>query len=312
MGRYNFVLQRPLQLIPVLFGISVVTFLLVQAIPGDPILTMLGQRATPEVIASLRAHYGLDQPIWVQYGYYLSNLFSGDLGDSLVYKISVSELVLGRIEATLALLLLSILFSVLLAVPLAILAATWQGTILDHIIRTLSTIGLGFPALWLGIMLIIVLSVQLGLFPVAGYGSGFWDHLHHLFLPSITIALALSAVLIRNLRASLLEQMNADFVVAAHAKGLPKRWIFYRHVMRNSLIPTINLLGVNIGWLIGGTVVIESVFSIPGLGQLMVQSIFARDYFVVQALTLTFACATVLVSFIVDLITVALDPRIKT
>ena len=155
------------------------------------------------------------------------------------------------------------------------------------------------------------MELRLGLFPVSGYGEGLLGHLHHLFLPALAIALALSAILTRNLRASLLAELDADYVAAARAKGLPARWIFTRHVLRNSLIPTINLLGVNLGWLIGGTVVIETVFSVPGLGSLMVSSIFARDYMVVQGVTLVFACATVLLNFIADLLTVAADPRVK-
>lgn len=311
MHRFRFILHRPLQLIPVLIGISVISFFLLHAIPGDPIRTMLGSKVSEAVVQSLRAHYGLDQPLLVQYGIYIRNLLTGDLGQSIVYKIPVLELIVSRLEPTILLLAFSTILSVVLTIPLAIVAATRRGRLSDHVIRTFSTVGLGFPTFWLGIMLIIVLSVWLGLFPVAGYGTTLADRLHHLFLPSLAIAFALSAILTRNLRASLLEKMNADYVTAARAKGLPKRWIFYRHVFRNSLVPTINLLGVNIGWLIGGTVVVESVFSIPGLGKLLVQSIFARDYFVVQSLTLAFACATVVVSFIVDVITVALDPRIE-
>ncbi|MEO3428310.1 ABC transporter permease [Pelagibius sp. CAU 1746] len=311
MGRFGFVLYRPLQLIPVLLGISIITFMILQAVPGDPIRTMLGEKASAEVVASLRARYGLDQPAIVQYFIYLKNLMQGDLGQSIVYKTDISKLMGRRIEATLFLLAYGTVMAVAITLPLAIVSAVNKGRWPDQLVRTFSTLGLGFPPFWLGIMLIIVLSVWVGWFPVAGYGEGFTGHLHHLFLPALTIALALSAILTRTLRASLLETLGADFIVAARSKGLPKRWIFYRHVLRNSVIPAINLLGVNIGWLIGGTVVIESVFSVPGLGQFMVQSIFARDYFVVQSLTLIFAGATVIVSFTVDVITVALDPRIR-
>jgi peptide/nickel transport system permease protein len=160
-------------------------------------------------------------------------------------------------------------------------------------------------------MMMVVFSVWLGKFPVSGYGRTFAEHLHHLFLPSLTIAVALAAVLVRNLRASLLVEMDSGYVAASRAKGLPERWIFLRHVIRNSLIPTINLLGVNLGWLIGGTVVIETVFSVPGLGSLLVSSIFTRDYMVVMGITMAFACAIVIVNFIVDIATVALDPRIE-
>jgi peptide/nickel transport system permease protein len=311
MHRFRFVLHRPFQLLPVLFGISIVTFVLIHAIPGDPVRTILGAKATPEVIERVRAEYGLDRPVMVQYLYFLKNLARGEMGRSIVFKMPVIGLVTERMQATIFLLGYGVILALVLTVPLAVTAAAWRGRLPDHLIRMLSTAGLGFPAFWLGIMLMIVLSVRLGLFPVSGYGEGFLDHLHHLFLPALSIALALSAVLTRNLRASLLAELDADYVAAARAKGLPARWIFVRHVFRNSLIPTINLLGVNLGWLIGGTVVIETVFSVPGLGSLMVSSIFSRDYMVVQAITMAFACATVLVNFAVDVVTVALDPRIE-
>ena len=308
MHRYRFVLHRPLQLLPVVFGISIVTFLLIHAIPGDPVRTIIGAKATPEVIERVRAEYGLDQPVLVQYGHFLKNLVRGEMGRSIVFKMPVLGLVVERIQTTFSLLAYGVVLALTLTLPLAVVAALQRGRWPDHLIRIFSTAGLGFPAFWLGIMLMIVFSIRLGLF---GYGEGLLEHLHHLFLPALAIALALSAILTRNLRASLLAELDADYVAAARAKGLPARWIFTRHVLRNSLIPTINLLGVNLGWLIGGTVVIETVFSVPGLGSLMVSSIFARDYMVVQAITMAFACATVLVNFMVDVVTVALDPRIE-
>ena len=311
MHRYRFVLHRPLQLLPVVFGISIVTFVLIHAIPGDPVRTIIGAKATPEVIERVRAEYGLDQPVLVQYGHFLKNLARGEMGRSIVFKMPVLGLVVERIQTTLSLLAYGVVLALTLTLPLAVVAALQRGRWPDHLIRIFSTAGLGFPAFWLGIMLMIVFSLRLGLFPVSGYGEGLLEHLHHLFLPALAIALALSAILTRNLRASLLAELDADYVAAARAKGLPARWIFTRHVLRNSLIPTINLLGVNLGWLIGGTVVVETVFSVPGLGSLMVSSIFARDYMVVQAITMAFACATVLVNFMVDVVTVALDPRIE-
>lgn len=311
MHRFKFILYRPIQLLPVLFGISLISFVLIHAIPGDPVRTILGPKSTPEAIERIRAQFGLDKPIMVQYGYFLENLSHGEMGRSVVYKIGVVELVAGRFQATFFMLTYGILLALTLTVPLAVTATVYRGRLPDHLIRVFSTSGLGFPSFWLGIMLMIVFSIMLGLFPVSGYGEGFASHLHHLFLPALAIALPLSAILTRNLRASFLAELDSDYVSAARAKGLPARWIFVRHVFRNSLIPTINLLGVNLGWLIGGTVVIETVFSVPGLGSLMVKSIFARDHMVVQAITMAFACATVTVNFIVDVVTVALDPRIE-
>jgi peptide/nickel transport system permease protein len=311
MHRFKFVMFRPIQMIPVLFGISLITFILIHTVPGDPVRILLGPRATQQVIDAVHAQFGLDKPIYIQYCYFLVNLFKGDMGQSIVYRMPVLELVVERISATIFLIANSLVYAIILTLPLAIIAAINKGRLPDHLIRLVSTVGLGFPAFWLGIMMILVFSVWLRQFPVSGYGRSFFDHLHHLFLPSLTIAIALSAVLIRNLRASLLSAMDSDYVAAVRAKGLSERWVFSGHVIRNSLIPTINLIGVNLGWLIGSTVIIETVFSVPGLGSLLVASIFTRDYMVVMAITMTLAVAIVLVNFIVDVLTVALDPRIE-
>ncbi|TFG65783.1 MAG: ABC transporter permease [Gemmatimonadales bacterium] len=311
MERFAFVLYRPFQLVPVLFGVSLVSFVLVRLIPGDPVRILLGTRATPELIAKVRAQYGLDEPMLVQYGYFLKNLFEGEFGRSIIYKTAVLDLIAQRMTPTLFLLGYAILLAVLVAVLLAAVAALNRDRLADQVIRVYSTAGLGLPAFWLGIVLIIFFSIRLGWFPVSGYGEHFLGHLHHLFLPAFTIALALSPVLIRNLRSSLLHEMESDYVVAARSRGLPERWTFAHHVFPNSLIPTITLLGINVGWLIGGTVVVEHVFSVPGLGSLMVGSIFARDYIVVQAVTLVFSAAVILTNFLVDIVCVALDPRIR-
>ncbi|WP_045857282.1 ABC transporter permease [Raoultella terrigena] len=311
MHRYRFLLFRPLQLLPVLLGISLITFMMVRAIPGDPARILLGVRSTPAALARIRAQFGLDEPLWVQYGYFLRNLLQGELGKSIVYRVDTLKLIGSRLEPTLWLVLGSVLLAIALTVPLAAIAARQRGRLADRLIRLFTTAGLGFPAFWLGIMLILLFSIVLGWFPVSGYGSDFLDQLRHMVLPCLTVALALSAVLIRNLRASLLVEMNSDYVVAARARGQRERRIFWRHVLPNSLVPTINLLAVNIGWLIGSTVVIESVFAIPGLGQLLVKAIFSRDYMVVQGVVMVFALATVAVSLLADILTVALDPRIK-
>ncbi|UJR61132.1 ABC transporter permease [Dickeya zeae] len=311
MHRYRFLLFRPLQLLPVLLGISVITFAMVRAIPGDPARILLGVHSTPEALARIRAQFGLDEPLWVQYGYFLRNLLQGELGKSIVYRVDTLKLINSRLEPTLWLVFGSVLLAVILTIPLASLAARQRGRLADQLIRLFTTAGLGFPAFWLGIMMIIIFSVVLGWFPVSGYGSGFADQLHHMVLPCLTVALALAAVLIRNLRASLLMEMSSDYVVAARARGQRENRIFWRHVLPNSLVPTLNLLAVNIGWLIGSTVVIESVFAIPGLGQLLVKAIFSRDYMVVQGVVMVFALATVVVNLLADVLTVALDPRVK-
>ncbi|WP_339482353.1 MULTISPECIES: ABC transporter permease [unclassified Pseudomonas] len=311
LARYRFILSRPLQLLPVLFGISMITFVLVRSIPGDPARALLGSRSTPEALIRIRAQYGLDQPLWMQYFYFLKNLLKGDLGQSLLYKVDALKLISTRIEPTLFLVLGSVLLALLIAVPLATVAARNKGGWQDHLIRLFTTAGLGMPAFWLGIMLILLFSVQLGLFPVSGYGRTAWDKLHHMVLPCLTIALALCAVLVRNLRANMLMELHADHATAARARGLSERAIFRRHVLPNSLVPAVNLLAVNIGWLISGTVVIESLFAIPGIGQLLVRGIFTRDYMVVQGVAMVLALATVTVNFLADVLTVMIDPRVN-
>ena len=272
---------------------------------------LLGTKATPEAIARIRAQYGLDDSLPMQYLAFLKNLGAGEMGNSILYKMPVLPLIADRVMPTLLLVIGSVLLTILVAVPLASAAALKRGGAADHTIRILTTAGLGFPAFWLGIMLIILFSVTLGLFPVAGYGEDALDKLHHMVLPCLTVALALSAVLTRNLRASMIAELASDHATAARAKGLPESWVFRRHVLPNSLIPTINLLAINVGWLIGGSVVVETVFSLPGMGQLLVRAIFTRDYMVVQGVTLVFACASVLLNFLADILTVAVDPRVK-
>ncbi|APO79266.1 oligopeptide ABC transporter permease protein (plasmid) [Rhizobium etli 8C-3] len=311
MYRYRFVLTRPLQFLPVIFGISVITFILVRLIPGDPARNLLGSRATPTAIASIRAQYGLDQPMWLQYLYFLKNLANGEMGKSILYKIDVLRLIVTRIEPTVALVASSVVLSILIAVPMAAIAARNAGKRPDHAVRIVSTFGIGFPPFWLGLMLIILFSVELGLLPVSGYGATLGDKLAHLILPSLTVALSLSTVLTRSLRAAMIESLKSDIATAARARGMPERIVFWRHVVPNSLVPTVNLLAVNIGWLVGGTVVVESVFALPGMGQLLVRAIFSRDYMVVQGVAMVFACATVLVNFAADIVTVAIDPRVR-
>ncbi|WP_122521708.1 MULTISPECIES: ABC transporter permease [Pannonibacter] len=311
MHRYRFVLFRPLQFLPVLFGISIITFVLVRLIPGDPARVLLGTRATPAAIAKIRAQYGLDEPLWLQYLYFLKNLANGEMGKSILYKIDVLKLIATRIEPTLALVVFSVILSLLIAVPMAAVAARNAGRAPDHIVRIASTFGIGFPSFWLGLMLMILFSVKLDLLPVSGYGTTAGEKLAHLILPGLTIALSLSAVLMRSLRAAMIEALKSDLATAARARGMPEHIVFWRHAVPNAVVPAINLLAVNTGWLIGGTVVVESVFALPGMGQLLVRAIFSRDYMVVQGVAMVFACATVLVNFLADIATVAADPRVK-
>jgi peptide/nickel transport system permease protein len=311
MERFAFILRRPPQLVPVLLGISIITFMLVQMMPGDPVRIMLGPRASEEAIAVMRARYGLDQPVLVQYFYYLINVLRADFGQSLAYRAPVLDVILERLLPTFCLLAYGLLLGIFLTVVLAVTAARRAGGVFDQIIRLFCVAGLGLPSFWLGLMLIILFSLKLRLFPVSGFGDSFLDVLWHLFLPAFTVAIFITPILTRNLRATLVAQSAADYAVAGRSKGLSENYIFFRHVFPNSLLPTISLLGIVVSFLIGGTVVVESVFNVPGMGQLLVRAVLLRDYFIVQGITLFFAIGVVLTNFIVDIITVALDPRIR-
>jgi peptide/nickel transport system permease protein len=306
----NYVALRLAQILPTFFLIMVVVFVLVRLLPGDPVSAQLGLRATDEAVARGNAELGLDRPIPVQFGIFLANFFRGELGDSIVLKVPVMDLVLQRMPVTLFLTAMAAIFAVLLAVPLAFVCALRHDSALDAAIRTGFQIGLSMPVFYIGILLLTFLAARLHWFPVGGFGSGFADNIYHLFLPALTLALSLSAVLMRNLRNSIIEVLNADYVDFARAKGLRRRLVLMRHVLRNALISTVTLFGLNIGTLIGGAVITESVFAIPGVGRLMIDSIYGRDYPVVQGLTLALALLVSLVFLITDLVQAALDPRV--
>jgi peptide/nickel transport system permease protein len=308
----GYIARRLLALVPIALGVSVLVFLLIHMVPGDPARTILGNKATPQRIAALHHQWGLDASLPVQYGKFLRRLIHGDLGTSLFYNVSAGKLVLDSLPVTLWLIAFGALLSVLIAVPAAALAATHRDRSADHVVRAVPIVGLGFPAFWVGIVLLLVFSLHLGrLFPVGGYGDGALGHLHSLVLPALTVALGMAPILIRSLRASLLEVLESDYVVTARAKGLPERRVLVRHALRNAVVSTVAVLGVNIGFLIGGTLVIEQVFGLPGVGQLMIASIFQRDFPVVQAITLVFAVLVVLVYLLTDVAHALLDPRVR-
>lgn len=310
MNIVAFLRSRLLQTVPVLAGIVLVVFLVVRLIPGDPARIMLGMRATEDRLAALRTELGLDLPIWQQFGLFVANVLQGDLGTSLFYRRDVTAVILERLPVTVSLVGFSVLLSVAICLPLAIAAATRQGTWVDQAVRALSTLTLSVPGFWIGLNLLIVFAVLYPVFPLAGYGRGFVDILWHLTLPAITITLSLAPILIRTLRASLVEIMQAPHVEFAWTKGLSERHVVRRHVLRNGLLATVTILGVNIGWLMGGSVVIENVFSLPGLGALIVSSIGARDYPMIQGIALVFGLLVVVINLLTDLVYAALDPRV--
>jgi peptide/nickel transport system permease protein len=306
-----YILKRVVALIPVLIGISLIVFFLIRLIPGDPAATLLGSHATPETVHELRTQLGLTQPVWRQYLTFLGHLLHGNLGYSYVYSSSVVDLITTSLPVTVWLLVSGTVFTLLIAVPLAVLAAARRNGVADNVIRAVPVIGLGLPSFWLGIMLILVFGLKLHWFPVAGYGTSLTGHLRGIVLPGITVALALSPILIRSLRASMIEVLSSDYIVTAHSKGISTSRVMLGHALRNAAVSSVTVLGVNIAYLTGTTLVVERVFSLPGIGQQMINSILGRDFPTVQGITLTFAIMVVIVNLLTDLTHAALDPRVK-
>ncbi|TXH34877.1 MAG: ABC transporter permease [Rhodospirillaceae bacterium] len=307
----KFTFGRLLQLIPVLLGITLIAFLLLRVLPGDPATLILGNRGTAEDIARLTTQLGLDRPLWQQYLAFLGDMLRGSFGQSIAYRSAVGPLIMERLWATLALVGFSTLLAVAMTIPLALIAALRKNGITDHAIKIFFVAVMSMPAFWLGVLVVLLLSVVYPIFPVSGYGDTFVDRVYHLFLPALIIALGTAALTIRSLRSSLIDVMRADYIDTARAKGLRQRVVLFRHILRNSLISTISVLGVHTSWVIGGTVVIESVFAIPGLGYLLVSSISARDYPMVQGLTVTFAVLVVAINLVTDIAYAIADPRVK-
>jgi peptide/nickel transport system permease protein len=307
----RYIAARLLLILPVLFGVSIVAFMLIRLIPGNPAVAILGERATPELIARVQNQLGLNLPMWRQYLHFLGNAWRGEFGLSFFYGEDASILTLQRIPVTLTLIGYAALIGLVIAVPVATVAAVRRETPVDHIIRLVFTATIGIPSFWLGIVLALLLSVKIRLFALGGAGSGGFDTLWHLTLPALTIALHISPILVRALRSSLIEVMDSEYVTTGIAMGLRPVTLLVSYMLRNGLTPFISVLGLNIGWLIGGTIIIEQVFGIPGVGSLLITSILTRDYSIVQFVTLVLAFLVILVNLLTDLAYAALDPRVS-
>ena len=300
-----------LSVVPVVVGVVLCVFFLIRIVPGDPAAMILGDQATQASIDALHEQLGLDLPLGTQLWNWLVGVFArGDIGTSLITSQPVAGLVWSRAGITAGLVLLAVGFTVLLAVPLALLAATHAGSWLDQLVRVVPTIGMAMPAFWVGLLLILVFGVNLHWLPVGGVGTGPGEPLRSLVLPAFTVALGMSPPLVRSLREQLLEVLDADFVVTLRAARLP-RWRVNTHVLRNAAVPTVSLLGLNIAYLIGGTLVIEKVFAINGMGALLFSSISSRDFPVVQGIALVLALVVVAVSLLTEALVALLDPRIR-
>ncbi len=300
------VVSRLLSALVVLVGVSCLVFLLIHLVPGDPVEVMLGESAQPADRQALRHALGLDQPIPVQLLNYFNGLVHFNLGVSLHSQRSITELLMERFPATVGLTLAGLLVAMGIAFPLGIFAAVRKDTLWDHLAIGISLLGVSIPVFWMGPVLILILSLWLGWFPVSGR-----EGLASLVLPALTLGIALSAILSRMIRASILEVLNEDYIRTARAKGLRERAVIWRHALLNALLPVITVLGLQLGGLLGGAVIVETVFSWPGVGQLMVEAIHRRDYPVVQGCILLISFTYILVNTLTDFVYAWLDPRIR-
>jgi len=310
MGRAAYIRRRLILMVLVLFGVTVVIFGMVRILPGDPAFLILGDRATDQKAAELREQLGLNRPVLEQYWLFVSGFARGDMGQSLLYRQPVSALVLTRVPVSLALAAYAMALAAMITLFFGIVAAVNKGRWPDQLIRVGFLFALTTPNFWFGILLILLFGLTLHWFPVAGFGETGPEHIWYLFLPALTLALQLSAVLIRNLRSQIILTLRSDYIRTARAKGLSETLVLLRHVLRNALLSTVTIFGLQFGFLVGGTIVVETVFALPGTGQLLVQSIAARDYPVVQAITVVSAVLVIVVNLAVDLSYSFLDPRV--
>lgn len=296
------------RVVPVAAGVVVATFFLLRIVPGDPAHAILGDRASAASVAALRHQLGLDRPWWQQFSDFVGQVvLHFDTGDSLQYGVPTRDLVLSHAGASLAIVGLALVVTIVIVVPLALAAATHKDGVIDHLVRIVPAVGFAMPVFWLGILLVLVFAVNLHWLPVGGSDRGFASFV----LPAVSVSLALAPPLIRSLRAQLLEVLDADFVTTARAAGLARTRVLTNHVLRNAALPTITLLGLNIAYLVGGTLVVEKVFAIQGVGSLLFQAIATRDFPVVQGVALYTAVLVVLVTLATDFAVDRLDPRTR-
>lgn len=311
MTRY--IAKRFIAMIPVLLLVSIIVFTLIRLIPGDPAVAMLGEEATPQMIASLRAEFGLDQPIPVQYAIWLGRVLRGDLGQSTRARQPVTQAIVERLPATIELTILSLLISLSLAIPIGIISATQRNSKMDLLSTTLALMGVSMPNFFLALLLSFVLSLNLRWLPNIGYvpiTQNLRENLTDMIMPAITLSAATLAIVARLTRSSLLEVLNLEYIRTARAKGLGERLVIIRHALKNSMIPVVTIVGLQVGALLGGAVITESIFVLPGVGKLAVDAIFSRDFPVIQGVVLFFGVVFLGVNLLVDVLYAFLDPRI--
>lgn len=309
-------LRQVLLAIPALLGVILITFILMRAVPGDVVTNLVGLEGnvSPEHMAEMRRMFGLNLPIHVQFGQWFGAALRGDLGSSLRTSRPIVQDLLLRFPVTLELTFLSLVIALIIAIPLGIIAAVRRGTVIDFMVSVFALLGLSIPGFFLGILLILLFSLRLGMLPPAGYvpvQDSLLENLKNMILPSLSLGLVLAAAITRIVRSSMLEVLNRDYIRTARAKGLAERVVTYRHALRNALIPVVTVVGLQFGTLLGGAVIIEQVFSLPGVGRFALEGINLRDYPVVQGAVLLIAAAFILVNLLVDVIYSLIDPRIR-
>ncbi len=311
---WGYVFKRTIAIIPVAGVVAVLTFLLLRLSPGDPAIIMAGDSATAQQIDEMRRHMGLDQPLVVQFVLWLGQILQGDFGVSLHSNVPVTEMIGSRVGPTLALAVTTMTFSVLVAIPLGLVAAWARGSLLDRGIMALAVLGFSAPVFVTGYTLVWLLSIKAGWLPIQGYrelAEGFGDFTRHIALPALSLSTIYIALIARISRSSILEVLNEDFIRTARSKGAGERRVFLRHALRNAAVPIVTVIGLGAAFLISGVVVTESVFNIPGLGRLVVESVLARDYPLIQALILLFSLVYILLNLAIDLSYALFDPRIR-
>ena len=310
----GFILRRLLATIPVLGMVALFVFFMLRMTPGDPAAVLAGDNGTPQQIEEIREQLGLNQPIPKQLVIWFGKLLQGDLGKSFYFKKPVTQLILFRVEPTLALATVTLIMTILIAVPLGVIAAYRHGSWIDRLVMGFSVLGFSVPVFVMGYLLIYIFAIELKLFPVQGYRSlsdGFWPFLHRLLLPGATLSVIYIALIARITRASMLEVLDEDYIRTARSKGLKERVVLLSHALRNAAVPIVTVIGIGIALLIGGVVVTESVYNIPGLGRLTVDAVLGRDYPTIQAVILLFSFVYVIINLAVDLVYCLLDPRIR-
>ncbi|MFZ4286510.1 ABC transporter permease [Variovorax sp. HJSM1_2] len=310
----HFLLKRLGGAVVVLALVAVLVFALTRLASGDPVALLLGDQATAEDIAHARTQYGLDKPLPTQFALWVGELLQGNLGQSLFLQRPVAQALMERAEPTLFLALFAVAIAALIGIPSGMAAAIWRGSAADQAVSSVAMLGASVPSFWLGLILIQLFAVKLGWFPASGYGdptAGFADRLHHLLLPALVLGLLNSALIIRFTRASMLDILGEDYVRTARAKGLPERVIMIKHVLRNALVPIVTVLGLTLALMIGGTVVTETVFNLPGVGNLVVRAVLRRDYPVIQGTLLVIAAIYVFINLAIDFLYTLVDPRIR-